>query len=45
MSISIYKEMEEWKVISDYPNYSVSNFGNVRNYKTGKLRGKGYCLQ
>ena len=23
--------MEEWKVISDYPNYSVSNFGNVRN--------------
>jgi len=39
--------MEEWKVISDYPNYSVSNFGNVRNDKTGKLlkhfnRGKGY---
>jgi hypothetical protein len=29
--------MEEWKVISDYPNYSVSSFGNVRNDKTGKL--------
>jgi hypothetical protein len=23
--------MEDWKVISDFPNYSVSNFGNVRN--------------
>jgi hypothetical protein len=40
--------MEEWKQIKDYPNYSVSCFGNVRNDKTGKLlsnnrlRGKGY---
>ena len=22
---------EQWKIIEDYPNYSVSNFGNVRN--------------
>jgi hypothetical protein len=29
--------MEDWKVISDYPNYSVSNFGNIRNDKTGKI--------
>ena len=29
--------MEEWKQIIDYPNYSISNFGNVRNDKTGKL--------
>lgn len=29
--------MEDWKQIQDYPNYSVSNFGNVRNDKTGKL--------
>ncbi len=25
--------MEEWKQITDYPNYSVSNLGNVRNDK------------
>jgi hypothetical protein len=29
--------MEEWKVISDYPNYSVSSFGNVRNDKKNKI--------
>ena len=28
---------EEWKQIIDYPNYSISNFGNVRNDKTRKL--------
>ena len=40
--------MEEWRKITDYENYSVSSFGNVRNDKTRKLlsnnrlRGKGY---
>jgi hypothetical protein len=29
--------MEEWKQIIEYPNYSISNFGNVRNDKTGKI--------
>lgn len=29
--------MEEWRKIVDYPNYSVSNLGNVRNDKTGLL--------
>lgn len=29
--------MEEWRVISDFTNYSVSNFGNVKNNKTNKL--------
>lgn len=29
--------MEEWKQIIDYPNYSVSNLGNVRNNKTGRI--------
>ena len=29
--------MEEWKQIIDYPNYSVNNFGNVRNNKTGRI--------
>jgi hypothetical protein len=39
--------MEEYKLIEGHENYSVSNFGNVRNNKTGKnLKGwiteKGY---
>ena len=25
--------MEEWKEITDYPNYKISNLGNVRNKK------------
>lgn len=29
--------MEEWKQIIDYQNYSVSNFGNVRNDKKNTL--------
>lgn len=28
---------EEWKQIIDYPNYSVSNLGNIRNDKTGRI--------
>ena len=44
--------MEDWKQITDYLNYSISNYGNVRNNKTGKilkacLNSKGYncvCL-
>lgn len=39
--------MEEWKIINDYPNYSISNFGNVKNNKKnkllkGRLNRKGY---
>lgn len=29
--------MEEWRVIKEYPNYSVSNFGNVKNNITQKI--------
>ena len=29
--------MEEWRVINGFPNYSVSNLGNIRNNKTGKF--------
>lgn len=29
--------MEKWLVINDYPNYSVSNFGNVKNNITNKI--------
>jgi hypothetical protein len=29
--------MEEFKIIKDYTNYSVSNYGNVKNNDTGKI--------
>lgn len=29
--------MEKWKVIEEYPKYSVSNFGNIKNNKTGRI--------
>jgi hypothetical protein len=29
--------MEEWHKIAEFPNYSVSNFGNVMNTKTNKI--------
>lgn len=28
--------MEEWKKIDNFPNYEISNFGNVRNIKRNK---------
>ena len=28
---------EEFRIIKDFPNYEVSNFGNVKNNKTGKI--------
>ena len=28
---------EEWKVIKDYPNYSISNTQKVKNNKTGRI--------
>lgn len=33
---------EEWKVITDYPNYMVSNLGRVRN-KSGKILQPAKC--
>lgn len=40
--------MEVWKIIEENENYSVSNFGNVRNDITGKILKNGisrigYC--
>jgi hypothetical protein len=37
--------VEEYRIIKDFENYSVSNFGNVRNIKTGKILkpGKTRC--
>ena len=30
-------DKEEWKQINNYDNYEVSNLGNVRNSKTGRM--------
>ena len=39
--------MIEWKIIEDYPNYSVSNTGIIINTKKNKMMSiyirKGYC--
>lgn len=42
------EDIEVWKPISDWDNYLVSNLGNVKNIKTGRIlrqaiRG-GYCF-
>jgi hypothetical protein len=28
---------EEWRIVNDYPNYSVSNLGNMKNILTNKM--------
>lgn len=33
--------MEEWREIREYPKYSVSNEGRVRNFKTGRILKQG----
>ena len=40
--------MEEWKVVNDYSNYSVSNLGRIKN-KNGDIKkysitNRGYCV-
>lgn len=37
----MYNIIEEWRCIPDYPNYQVSNLGNVRNIKTGRILSSG----
>lgn len=38
--------MEEWRQIKDFPKYAVSNLGNIKNLKTGRIllpsKNKGY---
>ena len=29
--------MEEYKIIKDFENYEISNFGNIKNVKTGRI--------
>lgn len=41
------QNMEEWRKVEGFPNYSVSNLGNVRNDETGRILkqhqdGNGY---
>lgn len=40
--------MEQWKTIHNYPNYKISNLGNIRNIQRDKLMKpyfrKGYTL-
>ena len=41
--------MEEYKTISDFDNYEISNLGNVRNKKTNRIlkhsiNGNGYFM-
>lgn len=33
--------MENWKIINDYPNYSISDIGKIRNNKTGTILNQG----
>jgi len=33
----VYYTMEEWRPIQEFPNYEVSNFGNIKNIVTNKL--------
>lgn len=42
-------EKEIWKIIEEFPNYKVSNFGRVKNVRKDKLmtisiRKNGYCV-
>jgi hypothetical protein len=41
------EEIELWKIIDVCENYEVSSFGNIRNYKTGRIlkqaKKGGYC--
>lgn len=37
--------MEQWKIIEEYPNYEVSNIGNVRSIDCLKRCWKGTCIK
>lgn len=28
---------EEWKIIDEFPNYKISNYGKIKNITTGKI--------
>lgn len=39
MTPELYESMyeEEWRVVARYPRYEVSNYGRIRNIKTGRI--------
>jgi len=37
----VSQNMEEWRKVEEFPNYSVSNLGNVRNDETGLIKAQG----
>lgn len=37
--------MEIWKTITDYPNYQVSNYGNVKNIRFNRILRSGKDLK
>ena len=38
------REPEIWKVIEEYPNYQISNWGRIMNIRTGNIRSHGKYL-
>ena len=41
--------MERWRIVKDYPNYMVSDLGNVKNINSGRIlkpgiNGPGYLI-
>jgi len=41
MIISKVRQLEKWRVIEDFPIYSVSSSGGVKNNKTGRILKQG----
>lgn len=39
--MDVFTDLEEWKVITGYPNYIVSSEGRVKNTKTGRILKSG----
>lgn len=37
--------IEEWKILQNYKNYSVSNFGNIKNNKTNRILKQSFNKQ
>ena len=33
--------MEQWKVLKELDKYSISNYGRIKNNKTGKIKALG----
>ena len=38
----VHDFQDEWTITSGYPKYEVSNFGRIRNVKTGRILKTDY---